>query len=132
MAQSSSDYTISYVGGTLSITPARLTITADSKTKGYGAQLPTLTASYSGWINGDSSVNLTTLPTFTTTATESSHVLAGSYPITAAAASDPDYSISYVSGTLTVTPASLTITANNASKGYGAVASFLGELQRAG
>ena len=42
------DYTISYVGGTLTVTPAPLTITANNQTKVYGAALPTLTASYCG------------------------------------------------------------------------------------
>ena len=36
------DYTISYVAGTLTVTPAALTITADNQTKVYGAALPTL------------------------------------------------------------------------------------------
>ena len=57
------DYTISYVSATLSVTPASLAITADNKTKVYGAALPTLTASYTGFVNGDTSASLTTLPT---------------------------------------------------------------------
>ena len=57
------DYTISYVGGTLTVTPAGLTITADNQTKVYGAVLPALTASYSGFVNGDTSASLTTQPT---------------------------------------------------------------------
>ena len=76
----------------------------------YGAALPTLTASYSGFVNGDTSAGLTTLPTLTTTATASSHVAGSPYSITASGAVDSDYSISYVAGTLTVTPAALTIT----------------------
>src|SRR5207249_5362183 len=39
------DYTISYAPGALTVTPVRLTITADSKAKAYGAALPALTAS---------------------------------------------------------------------------------------
>jgi hypothetical protein len=62
--------------GTLTVTPASLTITADSKTKVYGAALPTLTASYSGFVNGDTSASLTTRPTLSTTATAASHVAA--------------------------------------------------------
>ena len=41
-ARSITDYTISYVAGTLTVTPAPLTITADNQTKVYGAALPTL------------------------------------------------------------------------------------------
>ena len=51
--RSTRDYTISYVAGTLTVTPAALTITANNQTKVYGAALPTLTASYSGFVNGD-------------------------------------------------------------------------------
>ena len=108
-----SDYTISYVAGSLTVTPATLTITADDQTKAYGDALPTLTASYSGFVNNDSSDSLTTLPTLTTSATASSPVAGNPYTITAAGAVDSDYSISYVSGTLNVTPVALTITADN-------------------
>jgi histone deacetylase complex regulatory component SIN3 len=114
----SSDYAISYVTGTLSVTPATLTITADNKTKVYGAALPTLTASYNGWVNGDTSASLTTLPSISTPATAASHV--GSYAITASGAASGDYAISYVFGSMSVTPAALTITANNQTKLYGA------------
>ena len=115
------DYTISYVGGTLTVTPAALTITADNQTKVYGAALPTLTASYSGFVNGDTSASLTTPPTLTTTATAASHVAGSPYAITATARVDADYTISYVTGALTVTPASLTITAKNQTQGLRAV-----------
>ena len=115
----SSDYAISYVGGTLTVTPAPLAITADSKTKVYGSGMPALTASYSGWVNGDQPGSLTTQAALSTTAIASSNV--GSYAINATGAASSDYTISYVGGTLSVTPAPLTITANNASKVYGAV-----------
>jgi autotransporter-associated beta strand protein len=115
-----SDYTIIYIAGTFSVTPAPLTITANNQTKVYGAALPTMTVSYSGFVNGDTSTSLTTQPTLTTTATASSHVSGSPYTITASGAVDSDYSISYLSSTLTVTPAPLTITANNQTKVYGA------------
>ena len=114
------DYTIGYVPGTLTVTPASLTITADNQTKEYGAALPTLTASYSGFVNDDTPASLTTPPALSTTATTGSHVSGSPYSITASGAVDPDYTISYVPGTLTVTPASLTITADNQTKEYGA------------
>ena len=40
----------------------------------YGAALPTLTDSYTGFVNGDSSASLTTQPTLTTTAIASSQI----------------------------------------------------------
>ena len=114
------DYTISYVSGALAVTPVALTITADDQTKGYGAALPTLTASYTGFVNGDTTASLTTPPTVTTNATASSHVSGSPYAITASGAVDTDYSIRYVPGALAVTPVALTITADNQTKGYGA------------
>ena len=111
------DYTITYVPGTLTVIPASLTITANGKTKVYGAGLPTMTASYSGWVNGDSPGSLTASPTLSTTATAAGHL--GSYTITASGATSSDYAISYVGGTLTVTPAPLTITADSITKVYG-------------
>src|SRR5208337_563424 len=120
-----SDYTISYVAGALTVTPAALTITAVNQTKVYGAALPTLTASYTGLVNGDTAATFShvpnTAPNIVSTATASSHVAGSPYAITASGAADSDYSISYASGTLTVSTAALTITAANKAKVYGAV-----------
>ena len=113
------------MAGTLTVTPAALTITADNQTKVYGAALPTLTASYTGFVNGDTSASLTTQPTLATTADATSHSSGNPYAITASGAVDSDYSIAYVGGTLTVTPAALTITADNQTKVYGAALPML-------
>src|SRR5207302_1993768 len=129
------DYTIGYVAGSLSVTPVGLTITADSKSKAYGAALPALTASYSGLVNGDTPASLGTPPTLNTTATPTSTRPNSTHTITPSAASplaaspptrpasdllDTDYTIGYVAGGLTVTPVGLTITADSKSKAYGA------------
>ncbi len=82
------------------ITPVALSIKTDNQTAVYGAALPTLTATYSGFVNGETSANLTTLPTITTTATASSPI--SIYPISVGGAVDPDYTISYVTGSLFV------------------------------
>src|SRR5438874_362069 len=79
-----------------------------------------LTASYSGLVNSDTQASLTSLPTIITTATAASHVSGNPYSITASGAIDTDYTISYIAGTLTVTPGALTITADSKSKPYGA------------
>jgi parallel beta-helix repeat protein len=112
------NYAISYTSGNLTITPASLTITANNASKVYGAALPAFTFSYAGFVNGDSSSSLTELPSAFTTATASSSV--GAYAVTASAAIDPNYNISYASGNLTITAAELTITANDVTKIYGA------------
>src|SRR5262249_54589327 len=114
----SSNYTISYVAGTLALTPAAPPITATDEPRAYGAPNPPLTVGYSGFVNGDTAASLTTAPTVTTTATAASGV--GTYPITVSGAVSANYSITYANGTLTITPATLTITANNQTRAYGA------------
>src|SRR5207248_7936102 len=103
------------------ITPAFLTITADNQSMSYGGSVPTLTASYSGLVNGDTPAIFNfvpnTPPSLSTTATATSHV--GSYAITVNGAVDSDYIINFVDGTLTINPATLTIVANDQSMMYG-------------
>ena len=48
-----SNYTIIYNPGTLTVTTAMLTVTANSPSKVYGAALPALTYTYSGLVNGN-------------------------------------------------------------------------------
>jgi hypothetical protein len=111
------NYAISYVPGTVTVSPAPLTISASSSSMTYGSTAPVITPSYSGFVNGDAAASLTTAPTCTTTATSSS--VPGSYATTCSGAIDGNYTISYVSGAVTVTPAPLTITASSASTNYG-------------
>ena len=122
---SATGYTFNFVKGSLSVTPLPLTIAANNASKVYGSADPTLTASASGFVDGDSMSSLNTQPTLSTTATAGSPVQTGGYPITASGAFDPDYSISYQPGTLTVTPAPLTVRANATSKVYGAAVPLL-------
>ena len=81
---------------------APLTIKADDKSKTAGAANPPLTFTGIGFVNGDTPASLTTQPILTTTATTSSPP--GPYPITASGAANPNYTISYTAGTLTVKP----------------------------
>src|SRR5207237_5089118 len=114
------NYPISYLTGTLTVPSTALVRSAHDQTKAYGAANPALTVSYSGFVNGDTAASLTTPPSVTTTATAASGV--GTYPITASGAlsANTNYTIGYVNGTLTVTPAVLTITAKNETRAYGA------------
>jgi len=93
------------VSQSFNIIPAALNINADDKSKDYGAALPTLTVTYTGLVNGDSAP--ATPPIISTTATASSPV--GTYPITASGADDPNYTITYTPGTLTVNKAGTTV-----------------------
>ena len=105
------------VDQTFQVAPASLTITADDQTSAYGAAYPTLTASYDGFVDGDTPASLTTLPTLTTVAAGSP---VGSYAIDASGAVDPNYTITYAPGTLTITPAALSVTADAKTSVYGA------------
>lgn len=114
----SNNYTFSYVAGTLTVDKAALTVTANNAAKTYGAANPALTVAYAGFVNGDTAASLTTQPTASTTATAASP--AGTYAITATGGVSNNYAFTYLAGTLTVDKASLTVTANNAGKIYGA------------
>ena len=111
------NYTITFTPGTLTVGRNLLTISADDKTKTYGAAVPDFTASFSGLVNGDTSSVVAGLQ-FSTNATLGSNV--GTYTITPFGASASNYDLAYVAGTLTINPAALTITANSATKTYGA------------
>ena len=84
----------------LTVKKAKLTITADDKTKDEGDENPSLTVTYSGFKYNDSESSLQSLPTLSTTATKDSGQ--GTYPITVEGAKSNNYSITYVGGTLTV------------------------------
>ena len=94
------NYNITFHSGALSVTRAAIIVTANDKTKTYGQSLPPLTATYSGFTAGDGTNNLTTVAALTTTATATSAV--GNYSITASGASSPNYTFSYVPGTLAI------------------------------
>jgi hypothetical protein len=94
------NYAITLNTATLTVQPAALTITADSKTNIYGTPLPTLTARYTGFVNEETPVVFTTPLTLATTATNGSVV--GEYPITASDATATNYTLTFVDGTLTI------------------------------
>jgi len=87
----------------LSVTRAPLTISAPNQSMVYGGTIPTLLGpNYSGFVNGDSAAILTSPVTSLTAATASSPV--GSYDITLSDPVAPNYTITFVKGTFTITP----------------------------
>ena len=86
---------------TIDVTPAVLTVTADSHAKAYLAPLPSLTWT-PGFVNDDPATVLSGSPACTTTATAASP--AGSYPITCGAGTlaAADYTFGFVDGSLLV------------------------------
>jgi hypothetical protein len=113
------DYTTASARVNLQVTPVALTVTAASPTISYGSAPPAITPLYRGFVAGESAGSLTREPVCGTTATSTSIV--GSYTTSCSGAVDANYTISYKSGTLTVTQAVLTVTATNQSDVYGAV-----------
>ncbi len=102
----------------LTVSPAALTITVYNQNKNYGSANPVLNASYTGLVNGDDATRLAVQPTLSTTATITSDV--GTYPITVSGAASANYNITYVAATLTISPVTLTITADNQIRNFGA------------
>ena len=99
----------------------QLTVTVANASMTAGAALPPLTGTVTGLQNGDTLGN-EIIVTYSTTATSSSP--AGTYPITATVtgSSAKNYQVVVNAGTLTISPATqtLTVTANNATRVYGA------------
>jgi YVTN family beta-propeller protein len=94
----------------LTVSPAPLQVIANPQQRAFGQANPTLTYTYSGFVNGETSAVVSGTPTLTTTATTSS--TAGPYPITVntTGMSAGNYTLTGVNGTLTVTQASTTVT----------------------
>ena len=107
-----------------------MTVTADAKSRAYGDANPAFTATYTGFKNGETlgTSGVTGTPSLTCAATPTSPVSGSPYTITAAIGTlaSGNYSFSFVNGALTVTQASLTITADNRAKTYGAAVTFAG------
>lgn len=122
-----SNYTISYVNGTLTIDPKELVVVNDNRTKAYGESLGN--ADFTGSITGLQNGDLISLSRSSTGAVASA--AAGiNYPIVATL-TDPqgklgNYTLINTDGTLTVAQRSLTITALPAVKTYGETLNFAG------
>lgn len=91
---------------TITVTKASLTVTAKSFTIEKGAAIPTLTAIYSGFANGDTVKVLAGKPAIATTAKAGSP--AGKYPITIkpGTLAAKNYAFKFANGTLTIASAS--------------------------
>ena len=102
---------IDYVKGTLTVTPAVVTVNVGNYTRVYGQNNPEFTYTLTGFVNNETESVLTTRPTLSTVATNSSNV--GQYAVNASGAVAPNYSFSYTEGLLTITKASLKVTADD-------------------
>ncbi len=116
---SDNNYTFNYVSANMEVTKATLTVTADAKSKVYGATNPSLTFQYSGWKNSETEAVLDTKPGASTTVDLLTSV--GNYPgsIVISGGVDNNYTFSYVPANMEVTKATLTVTADAKTKVYG-------------
>ena len=111
---------------TVTAYPASLAITASNPTAiVFGQAAPAVTASYSAFANGDTSASLAVRPTcFVPNYTTAS--APGSFPTVCYGAVDPNYDITYTSGSLTVNKAPAVVSAWPTTSGsivYGAALS---------
>jgi hypothetical protein len=114
------NYSFTFTNGTLTVVQAALGVTANSTNRLYGAGNPAFTASYSGFVNNETTGVLSGSPSLTSAADTNSPV--GTYDITAAIGglAATNYSFNFTNGTLTITPATLLVSADNQTRSYGA------------
>jgi hypothetical protein len=111
------NYTFTYQTGILTIEKRNLRVIPTNVSRIYGANNPTFTLSYEGFVNGNTISNISTKPTASTLATQYSN--AGEYDITCSGGNATNYDFTYEIGTLTIKKAPLTVKVNNASRNYG-------------
>lgn len=90
------------VDGTLTITPAPLTVMAGNYAMTLGEAMPEFRASYEGWKLNDSEASLVVKPTITYQLP--TPLVEGEYELTVAGAESPNYTFTYENGVLTVFP----------------------------
>ena len=95
------NYTIGYVNGSLTITPAPLTITANDAQRPVDTPNPPFSATYAGFVGGETPAVLNGVLAFSTPATLIISP-AGIYPITPYGQSSGNYTITYLDGELTI------------------------------
>jgi hypothetical protein len=105
------NYMVTTNDGTLTIVPASLIVTASNVSRPYGQSNGVLGVYYTGFVNGDTAASLTVAPTATTVADSTYDI--GNYPIVPSGGVSTNYTFSYVNGTLSITKAGLTVTAQN-------------------
>ena len=98
-AGSITDENVVYLNGTLTITKAPLTITAQSYTIKQGEALPTFEVTYSGFKNKETEKVLTKKATIACAATSK---IPGTYDIVISGAESDNYEFTYVAGVLTI------------------------------
>jgi hypothetical protein len=116
---SDNNYSFDYTSANLTINKKALSAVAENKSREYGDANPAFTILYGSFVGSDTSSDLDTPPSASTTAIATTAV--GTATITLSAGSDDNYTITSTNGILTISKATLTATAVAASKTYGDV-----------
>src|SRR5437016_10436610 len=106
------NYNVTKTEGNLPIKAKDARVSADNKGKTYGDDNPSLTATVTGTVNGD-----TLNYSLATIAVKFSSV--GDYPITVTLGSNPNYNVTKTDGNLHIDLKDLNVSANNKTKTYG-------------
>lgn len=109
---SAANYTISQISddrvtdpGTLTVLKRALTVSANSAEAVFGSPVPELTYTISGFVGDDNAEDdLTELPTISSSATS-----VGVHTITPSGGASENYTLNYVSGTLTINATSVSV-----------------------
>ncbi len=107
----SANYNLVFTGADLTITKATVTVTADAQSKVYGTDDPSLTYQVSGLVGSDA---------LTGALSRDAGENVGTYAITQGTlAASANYNLVFTGADLTITKATVTVTANAQSKVYG-------------
>jgi filamentous hemagglutinin family protein len=111
-----SNYAISYVGADLTVNPAALLIRGNNSTAVYNAAVQTNGFTVAGLLNDDTVTGVSGLGTGTNVGNYADNLSA------AVGSGLGNYTITYVNGELSLTPAALRIIGNSASRVYNGIA----------
>ncbi|MBI3174031.1 MAG: Ig-like domain repeat protein, partial [Chloroflexi bacterium] len=119
------NYSIAYHDGVFTITDkVILTVTASSASITYGDADPAITASYAGFVDGDTVAVIDTPATCSVTGPLTA--VGSPFASSCSGAADDKYDFTYVNGSVAVGQKALSITASNGSKTYGDTKTFTG------
>jgi hypothetical protein len=115
----SANYSFTAVPGQIAIGKAMLTIAVSPASMTYGDAVPKFAFTMQGLVNGDTMQKIGGAPVYATSASASSQ--AGTYPVsmTQGSLASANYTFQFVSGSIVVNKAVLTIKPDNATMTYG-------------
>ncbi|AMP99310.1 hypothetical protein AY601_2419 [Pedobacter cryoconitis] len=114
----SADFVATTVSKPLTISKRALIVRVDNKTRLYGQANPVLTATYDGFVNGETIATAISAPALLTTIAKPLSP-SGTYIISGAGGSALNYNLSYEPGVLSIDKAILKVTADNKTRIFG-------------